>query len=50
MTLFTLAPAAPLLAVLSPPPSPGGEIALQLQGQSNVRYVLQKIQRFIFVD
>jgi len=41
MTLFALVPAAPLLAVLSPAPQPGGEIVLQLQGQPNARYILQ---------
>ena len=39
MTLFTLSPAAPRLALL--PPAPSGALVLQLQGQPQVRYVLQ---------
>ena len=39
MTLFSLAPAAPRLAVLSAAGS--GPVVLQLQGQPNVRYFLQ---------
>jgi len=39
MTLLTLAPAAPRLAIV--PPDSAGQIVLQLQGQSNVRYILQ---------
>ncbi|HWX21185.1 MAG TPA: alpha-L-arabinofuranosidase [Candidatus Binatia bacterium] len=40
LSLFTLPPAPPSLAVL-PPPQPAGQPVLQLQGQPNVRYVLQ---------
>jgi hypothetical protein len=39
MTLFSLAPAAPSLAIL--PIDSTGQIVLQLQGQPSVRYVLQ---------
>ncbi len=39
MTLFSLAPAAPRLAVLSA--AGAGPVVLQLQGQPNVRYILQ---------
>lgn len=38
VTLLTIPPAAPKLVVQ---PQPGGKINLQLQGQPNVRYVLQ---------
>jgi alpha-L-arabinofuranosidase len=41
LTLFTLAPASPTLAVLPPTPQPGGQLVLQLRGQSGVRYVLE---------
>ena len=41
LTLFTFAPAAPLLTVLGPPRQFGGDMVLQLQGQPNVRYILQ---------
>jgi hypothetical protein len=41
MTLFTLAPAPPRLLILPPPPSPGGQAVLQLQGQPGVRYYIQ---------
>ena len=41
LTLFTLSPAAPALALLTPPTQPDGQPVLQLQGQPNVRYVLQ---------
>jgi hypothetical protein len=41
LTLFTLAPAAPSLAVLSPAPQPGGQFVFQLQGQPGVRYFIQ---------
>jgi hypothetical protein len=40
-TVLSLPPAAPRLAILPPPPSPGGQLILQLQGQAGVRYVLQ---------
>jgi hypothetical protein len=40
LTLFTLAPAAPNLAVV-PPTRPGGQFVLQLQGQPGVRYFVQ---------
>ena len=39
MTLLTLAPSAPRLAALTP--APAGTFAFQLQGQPNVRYVIQ---------
>jgi alpha-N-arabinofuranosidase len=39
MTLFTLAPVAPRLLAL--PPSGGGQFIFQLQGQQDVRYVIQ---------
>jgi hypothetical protein len=39
LTLFTLAPAAPRLAAL--PPASAGQFVFQLQGQANVRYVIQ---------
>lgn len=39
MTLFTLVPANPILAAL--PPVAPGEFAFQLQGQRDVRYVIQ---------
>ena len=41
LTLFTLAPAAPRLAVLAPVPKPGGQLILQLQGQVGVRYAIE---------
>ncbi len=41
LTLFTLAPAAPSLAILPPAPQPGGQLVLQLQGQPGVRYIIQ---------
>jgi hypothetical protein len=41
LTLFTLGPAAPNLAILPPPPQPGGACVLQLQGQPGVRYYIQ---------
>ena len=41
LTLFTLAPAAPRLAVLAPVPKPGGQLILQLQGQAGVRYAIE---------
>ena len=41
LTLFTLAPSAPNLAILPPPPQPGGACVLQLQGQPGVRYYIQ---------
>ena len=41
LTLFTLAPAASHLAVLPPVPRPGGQLVLQLQGQPQVRYLIQ---------
>src|SRR5262249_55494051 len=41
LTLLTLAPAAPTLALLPPGTPPDGLPVLQLQGQPNVRYVLQ---------
>jgi hypothetical protein len=41
MTLISLSPAAPGLAVVPPAPVPGGEIVLQIQGQAGVPYVLQ---------
>jgi hypothetical protein len=40
LTLFTFAPAAPSLTVLPPPPQPGGQVVLQIQGQPGV-YVIQ---------
>lgn len=40
MSLFTFSPAAPTLTVL-PEAQTGGALVLQLQGQPNVRYVLQ---------
>jgi hypothetical protein len=39
LTLFMLAPAAPRLAAL--PPASVGQFVFQLQGQANVRYVVQ---------
>jgi hypothetical protein len=39
LTLFTFAPAAPRLAAL--PPASAGQFVFQLQGQANVRYVIQ---------
>jgi hypothetical protein len=39
ISLFTLSPAAPRLAVVAP--AQPGQVVLQLQGQANVRYVLQ---------
>jgi hypothetical protein len=39
ISLFTLSPAAPGLAVVAP--AQPGQLILQLQGQANVRYVLQ---------
>jgi len=41
LTLFTLPPAAPSVALLSAVTQPDGLPLLQLQGQANVRYVLQ---------
>src|ERR1035438_7223213 len=41
LTLFTLAPAAPKLMILPPPPRPGGQFVFQLQGQPGVRYFIQ---------
>jgi alpha-N-arabinofuranosidase len=41
LTLFTFAPTAPLLAVLAPPPQPGGQFVFQLQGQPGGRYFIQ---------
>jgi hypothetical protein len=40
LTLFTLAPSAPRLAVMPSAPS-SGQFVLQLQGQSGVRYFIQ---------
>lgn len=40
LSLLTLAPAAPRLAILSTPAS-GGQLTLELQGQTGVRYVIQ---------
>jgi alpha-N-arabinofuranosidase len=40
MTLFTLAPTAPSLSVL-PASQTGGSTVLQIQGQPNVRYIIQ---------
>jgi alpha-N-arabinofuranosidase len=40
LTLFTLAPTPPRLAMLPPAPQPGGQLVLQLQGQAGVRYVI----------
>jgi alpha-L-arabinofuranosidase len=40
LSLFTLSPEAPTLAVPYPA-SPGGPFVLQVQGQPNVRYILQ---------
>ncbi|PWU14993.1 MAG: alpha-L-arabinofuranosidase [Verrucomicrobia bacterium] len=40
LSLFALAPAAPMLAVV-PPTRAGGQFVLQIQGQPNVRYVTQ---------
>ena len=42
MTLFTLAPSPPRLAILPPPPFPGGQFVFQLQGQPGVRYFIQR--------
>ena len=39
LTLFTLTPAAPRLAAL--PPASAGQFVFQLQGQANVRYMIQ---------
>ncbi len=39
MTLITLAPSAPKLAVITP--ATGGQFVFQLQGQQDVRYVIQ---------
>jgi hypothetical protein len=41
MTLFTLAPAAPSLAVAAPAPQGGAPLLLQLQGQPGATYVIQ---------
>jgi len=41
LTLFTLPPSAPSVALLSAVTQPDGLPLLQLQGQANVRYVLQ---------
>jgi hypothetical protein len=41
LTLFTLAPTAPSLAILPSAPQPGGACVLQLQGQPGVRYYVQ---------
>ena len=41
MTLFTFAPAAPRLAVLPPIIHPGDQFVVQLQGQPQVRYLIQ---------
>jgi alpha-L-arabinofuranosidase len=40
LSLFTLVPSPPALAVVSPA-EPGGQFVLQLRGQPNVRYLLQ---------
>ena len=41
LTLLTLAPTAPALAVLPPAPQPGDSFVFQLQGQMGVRYFIQ---------
>jgi len=41
ITLFTLPPEAPRLAVLAPAPPAGGLLLLQLQGQPGASYVVQ---------
>jgi hypothetical protein len=41
MTLFTFAPAAPRLAAFPAVPQPGGQLIIQLQGQPQVRYLIQ---------
>jgi hypothetical protein len=41
LTLFSFAPAAPHLAVLPPVPQSGGQCVIQLQGQPQVRYLIQ---------
>jgi hypothetical protein len=41
LTLFTLEPAPPTLAIASAPPQTDGQVVLQLQGQAGVRYFVQ---------
>jgi hypothetical protein len=41
LTLFTLAPAAPRLAVFLLPAAPPVQFVVQIQGQAGVPYVLQ---------
>jgi hypothetical protein len=41
LTLFTLAPAAPSLAISASASQPGGPLILQLQGQAGVRYTIE---------
>jgi alpha-N-arabinofuranosidase len=41
LSLLTLAPAAPSLAVVPPIPQAGGQIVIQIQGQPRTRYFLQ---------
>ena len=45
LTLFTLGPSAPTLAVV-PPAHPGGQLVLRLQGQAGARYYLQEATAF----
>jgi hypothetical protein len=45
LTLFTLGPSAPTLAVV-PPAKPGGQLVLRLQGQPGARYYLQATTNF----
>jgi hypothetical protein len=40
LTLFSFAPAAPSLTILPPPPQPGGQVVLQIQGLPGL-YVIQ---------
>jgi hypothetical protein len=40
LSLFTFAPAAPTLTAL--PPNPSGQFVGRLQGQANVRYIIQQ--------
>lgn len=41
MTLFTLAPTAPRLAVVTPAPQAGGPLLVELHGQPGTTYVIQ---------
>ena len=45
LTLFTLGPSAPTLAVV-PPAQAGGQLVLRLQGQPGARYYLQQTTNF----